>query len=247
MHDVLSNEQVWAVWERGQGENRAERALTLLAAADPDRARDDLAALTLGEREILLAKVRSARFGAQLRAVDRCPACGGEVEFELDLAEIFARQPEAPCRDAEHEWSRGDVRVRFRLLTSDDVGAVADRADGRQARAALLDRCILQIERGGEPMPVSSLPDEWVAALGEHVGHCDPRAETSVVLRCPCCAHAWSVALDMTSLLWEDVDRLARELLAEVHALARAYGWSERDVLALPKARRRAYLAMVEP
>jgi hypothetical protein len=33
--------------------------------------------------------------------------------------------------------------------------------------------------------------------------------------------------------------------LLEVHALASHYGWTEPDVLALPPARRRAYLEMV--
>ena len=37
----------------------------------------------------------------------------------------------------------------------------------------------------------------------------------------------------------------ARALLAAVHTLARAYGWSEPDVLALSEQRRAAYLEMV--
>lgn len=34
-------------------------------------------------------------------------------------------------------------------------------------------------------------------------------------------------------------------LLTEVHALALHYHWSERDILALPRARRRRYLALL--
>ena len=38
----------------------------------------------------------------------------------------------------------------------------------------------------------------------------------------------------------------AKRLLMDVHLLARAYGWSEAEVLALSPARRRFYLEMVE-
>ncbi len=37
----------------------------------------------------------------------------------------------------------------------------------------------------------------------------------------------------------------AKRLLSEVHALASAYGWSEREILGLSVARREFYLGMV--
>jgi hypothetical protein len=37
----------------------------------------------------------------------------------------------------------------------------------------------------------------------------------------------------------------ARSLLAEVHSLARAYGWTESEILALSPQRRSTYLEMV--
>jgi hypothetical protein len=40
------------------------------------------------------------------------------------------------------------------------------------------------------------------------------------------------------------MDARARALLAEVHSLARAYGWTEPEILALSPQRRAAYLEM---
>lgn len=37
-----------------------------------------------------------------------------------------------------------------------------------------------------------------------------------------------------------------RSILSDVHRLARAYHWPERDILGLGIARRRDYLAMIE-
>ena len=41
------------------------------------------------------------------------------------------------------------------------------------------------------------------------------------------------------------MDVRARRLLDEVHALARSYSWSERQILELSEVRRRAYLERV--
>jgi hypothetical protein len=50
---------------------------------------------------------------------------------------------------------------------------------------------------------------------------------------------------DAGSLLWEEIDARARALLAEVHQLAAAYGWSEGQILALSDRRRAVYLDLV--
>jgi hypothetical protein len=46
-------------------------------------------------------------------------------------------------------------------------------------------------------------------------------------------------------MLWMRLQLAAERLLLDVDALARAYGWSEAQVLALPPLRRAAYLQMV--
>ncbi len=52
-------------------------------------------------------------------------------------------------------------------------------------------------------------------------------------------------AFDVGGFLWEEIDVRARRLLDEVHALARSYCWSERQILELSETRRRAYLERV--
>jgi hypothetical protein len=61
---------------------------------------------------------------------------------------------------------------------------------------------------------------------------------------CPVCGHAGQTLFDIAGYLWEEIRTQAQRLLHEVHALARAYGWREGDILALSAARRRAYLEM---
>ena len=49
---------------------------------------------------------------------------------------------------------------------------------------------------------------------------------------------------DIATVLWTELAGLARSLIEEVDALASAYGWSEREILALSGRRRRAYLEL---
>jgi hypothetical protein len=50
------------------------------------------------------------------------------------------------------------------------------------------------------------------------------------------------VPVDVGEFFWEEIASYARGLIEDVDALASRYGWSERDILALPERRRRRYL-----
>jgi hypothetical protein len=63
-------------------------------------------------------------------------------------------------------------------------------------------------------------------------------------VRCEACGHEGSAQLDAGELLWDEIDARAHALLGEVHQLARAYGWTESEILGLSAARRAAYLSM---
>jgi len=55
------------------------------------------------------------------------------------------------------------------------------------------------------------------------------------------------MTFDILTYLWSEIEDWAQRLLLEVHTLALAYGWSERDILAMSPRRRRLYLEMVGP
>jgi hypothetical protein len=49
--------------------------------------------------------------------------------------------------------------------------------------------------------------------------------------------------LHVPSFVVAELAALARSLFEEVHLIALAYGWSESDILKLPRTRRRLYAA----
>jgi hypothetical protein len=88
--------------------------------------------------------------------------------------------------------------------------------------------------------------DEDLEEIGEQMALADPLAETRLTLHCPKCEVDWEESLDMTSFLWTEIDARVRRLLLEIHTLASAYGWTEREILSLGENRRVRYVEMVQ-
>jgi hypothetical protein len=231
------------VCDRGAAAGTAERALLLLGAALPGARRGELAALPLAERDRLLLELRAASTGRELAAYVECPGCGERLELALDAEALHPAEPPEP--GAEWEAEGGGVRMRFRLPDSRDLAAAAGCASVAEARRVLGARCVTSAtDAAGAPVPV--LPDEALAALAARMDQVAPTTDVSLALQCPSCGRGWDAPLDVAAFVWTETWARARRLLREVHALARAYHWSEAEILALPAARRRAYLEMAE-
>jgi hypothetical protein len=237
-HDVL------AIWEVGQGQSPPERALTILAAAFPGATRDQLADLPVGRRDAGLLGVREWLFGPLLHGFVECTRCRERLEFALDVAALRGAGPDRPP-EAEFEMTAEGVALRFRLPTTRDLLAVAGRADPAAARTELLRLCVRSARRGEADIDAVDLPEAVVAHLAERIAESGPAADLTLDFLCSACGHGWSDTLDIVSFLWKEVAALARRLLREVHALARAYGWREADILAMSARRRQSYLEMV--
>jgi len=242
MH-ALSAPELLGIWERGLTQAPVERALELLAAAYPEIATDSLAVLSLGQRDARLLRLRELLFGSRMAGFVGCPRCGGRLELALDIADLLAGSANEP--EGEFSLTVGKYGLRVRLPNSHDVAAAARQADLTATRRMLLDRCLISASCGGESTTGEHLPHEVVEAAGERMAMADPLADIQVAVSCPLCEHHWRLAFDIVSFLWSEIEAWACRILRDVHTLASAYGWCERDILALSPVRRRFYLEMV--
>ena len=62
---------------------------------------------------------------------------------------------------------------------------------------------------------------------------------------CVGCGAPLLVVVDLAMFVGRDIARQVKDLTGEVDSLARAYGWSEAEILALPPVRRHRYVAML--
>ena len=238
----LSASEIVSVWERGTGRQGVDRALALLAAARPDLDTEQLASVAIGRRDACLLRLRERLFGPVATGAARCPECAAALEFAIRTAELEEGGPRDNA--GKFAFERDGIEVRFRLPDSSDLKTIAGSADLASARRALGERCVLAVVRDGVEIGCGGLSEEALAVLGSHMAECDPLADIALDLKCGECGHTWSVTFDIASFLWREIEALAKQLLSEVHTLARAYGWSEAEVLGLSPARRSYYLEM---
>lgn len=238
----LSARDVLEVWEADRGHSATASALALLGAACPDTPREELLTLPVGERDRRLLELRRCTLGSSLESVGRCPACGLEVELSF-TTDALAPAPREPAGETVLE--RGTLTLRLRLPTSEDLLVAEECSSVAEARELLFRHSVVEARRGGVPVSVEELSEEEEAAAEEALAEADVQAVMDLTAICPGCGHRWRAHFDVARFFAEEIGTHARRLLGEVHALARAYGWSEAAILSLSARRRRAYLARV--
>lgn len=240
---VLSTHAILKAWETGQNQHPLDRALTILALALPEETKEKLASYSVACRDGLLLDLRRRMFGPALRAAAECPCCNELLEFTLSVDDIQgtdAIQEEKPLEAAAGDWD-----LRFRMPNSMDLAMIVGCGNTETATRELAARCVVEADRNGESVESTALPEEVVTALEARLEEAGPPAEVLVDLICPACGRGSQMIFDVVSFLWEELQAQARRLLLEVHTLASAYGWRERDILSLAPSRRQFYLDMV--
>jgi hypothetical protein len=251
----VSAAELLSAWEQGFGQPSFRRALILLSAACPELSAEQLARLSIGQRDARLLALRERTFGSELVSVATCSACGEQLEFTFSMADIrvaspaapASGQPSAPERDGPDPLSLNlnGYEVLFRLPNSTDLAAIADSPEPAASQHLLLQRCVEAATYEGAAINYADLPAAVLDAVAARMEEADPQANVQLNLSCVRCGKSWLAVFDIESFLWSELNRWAERLLLEVHQLARAYGWREADILAMSPQRRRFYLEML--
>lgn len=269
MGPTLAAAELLRLWDRGAAVGRFERVLTLAEATGADR--DDLVDSPLGHTHERALHLRERLLGRQLSVRASCPGCAEQVEFTLDTQRLrdgaAGRAPDAPADD--HDRVAGRPGPAEAAATSSMPDAWPDAAMGGAMRCGASDGCSLVwrpptpadvLAAAAEPEPEAALwrrclrvtgPDGPLdpltldettrAAVEAAMAEADPLAMLLVAVSCPSCGVDFEADVDPGAFVWAEVEAAAVRLLHDVDLLARAYGWTEQDVLALSDPRRAAY------
>jgi hypothetical protein len=241
----FTEQELLTVWERGCRQHPVDRALTLLMAGFPEITWEELCDLSVGRRDMRLVSLRESMFGPRLESSAECSQCKERLEFVLDTQIIRAGEETHPAEQV-HVIERDEIDLRFRLPNSWDLAAVAPIRDSMQARTLLMERCLIQATRGGEPIRPGDLSEDLCVLVAEQMVESDPGLEILLDFECPACGARCPTLFDIVTYFWEEIEAEARRLLREIHTLARAYGWRESEILAISPVRRYYYLALVQ-
>ncbi len=190
---------------------------------------EEIARLPVGRRD---ARVLRLHAGA-LEATAACPHCAVDAEFSLAVDSLLARADDASVPASVEVGGRV---IAWRSPDSRDVAAASEAVDVVDAERVLLERCV----------EVPELDADERRAVTAAMAEADPLAEVLVDMACPACGETFVAEVDVAQFVWSEVRARALGLLRDVDTLARAYGWTEEQVLALGDARRSAYLDLVE-
>jgi hypothetical protein len=208
------------LWERALSCSGFEREDALLADHSSER--------RLGERNILMLQLRSKLFGQTWPLMASCPSCASNNEFAIELPGLIRDLADAKAMPGA------------RAVVVEDVRAVSVFSEDGEVKQALLKRCLPGLNE------VEKLEESLVPALALKLEEANPAAVISFKMVCPECNHACSAPIDVGDALWREVERAAERSLTEISALARVFGWTETDIMALSATRRAAYLQMAE-
>ena len=244
---ALSASKLLTIWERGLNQSYVERAVSLLAAANPDSTVAEIAARAVGRRDADLLALRDWTFGSQVSSLSTCPQCGLEFEVAFDSSQILAnaKTETATAEDGNLQIVAQGFEVRMHTPNSLDLSAALTAESLAEGKHIVLQRCVSVNDSDGHMVAVDDLPIAVVDAVEEAMASADPWAEIHLAASCSRCGQAWTEIFDVVQFFWTEIHAWAIRLLREVHALASAYGWAEGDILNMSPTRRTFYLDLV--
>jgi hypothetical protein len=223
---------------------------------------EDLARrLLVADRQFLLLKLRQMTFGDHVQAAVQCPweACRKKVDIDFSLHDIPVREsaekgplytkelsPESVFSIEHGEQYR---EVVFRLPNGEDQEAISHRVEENEAKALalLLARCICRLGPLQDPGPevIDRLSSLARAEIERQMEVAAPHVDFTLAARCPECDREFTVPFDLQEFFLAECQTSRELLYREVHYLAYHYHWSEQEILALTREKRRKYIAIL--
>ena len=210
--------------------------------------------LTVGDRERLLFALCAATFSDEMDLVSRCPfgECGELSELTLPLKEWIPPNPSIPPADwyeKQIDAGNGKRVLRFRFPTGADQEAASRQLQSQrpeQVELALIRDCLLEV-RDSDGAPVAF--EAHLAELKPHLeaawSELDPLGDCFAKVDCSGCDRLYTAVVDALTLFETRLENRGN-IFEQVHRLARAYHWSERELLSLSFSRRHRYLSLVD-
>jgi hypothetical protein len=227
------------------GLSRPARVSAFLAAAlarigrEP-ATRERVAGLGFTDRQFLMLAFALEHGEDQQWRHLLCARCGERFDVGFRLSAL----PVTPAGEGypSATIAAAQAKLAVRVPTGADEEEVA-LLEPAAARRALALACVLSID-GLPPAPAAleRLSDADIDVIDAALDALSPQLCTTLATACTQCGAAQTLELDPYASALPEATHLYRD----VHALALRYHWSEPDILALPRARRRLYLDLID-
>lgn len=207
-----------------------------VSAAGEAVAWDELPAADL---DAIALVIRQAWLGDTIRTHGCCadPACRERMDIAFGISAYLGHHRPRPCRGVLPGRRAGWFELAgggalFRLPTIGDLQTAVGAPD---AELCLRQRCV---DPPVIPAAVARRISRAMCALAPSLGG-------PVTARCPACDGDVVLQFDPLTYTLAELRCAAGDLYEQVHLIASAFGWSERDILLMPRRRRARYAALI--
>lgn len=197
---------------------------------------DEIWSWSLKKRlQALLAIAMKSR-GSRLVLHTHCSdhSCDERIELPLEL-DMF----QLADLDERFIFKIDGKALQVRLPNGEDQRYWLKHQD--EALTAIAGKLVLRVD-DGNPADGWCFREEWLEDFSEALEDHDVLMSLQLNSVCPVCDRELKIPVDLEAHLLICLSHLQQKLLMEVHQLALAYHWTEKDILALTPQRRNYYL-----
>jgi len=240
----VSTAQLMQLWESARAAPSCQFGVVILRFAAPELSEEQLLNMSTGARDGLLLRVRLQWFGPLVQSSTPCTSCKLPIEADLDLQQftppLTLKAPYSEC-----SYKGKTIRVRG-LRVKDEIEYATRGLSGAKATSFILDKVIAKqcFDRQNVLKEIENDP-AFFKQIEEHMEIADPWATVWLNLACQECKAEHSLLFDIKDILYNDLQNWFAEIMEQIHILARAYGWSEQEILSLSSQRRLWYCRRV--
>lgn len=210
----------------------------LIAQCEQDLAPGHANDLPAADRDSVLAVLYERTFGPRIAGVQQCTHCNAQFDMDFRIADISVQAEDQRSNGEFSPDADGTYRLptggRFRLPTGKDEMALIN-VSPEEASRKLLARCLIE----GDAEELSEPVQAAMAQLS-------PMSDMNLSAACPECSKEQTLHFNIQLYLLSAIVNERSRLAYEIHVLARAYGWSLREILDLTRADRLALVGLIQ-
>jgi hypothetical protein len=196
--------------------------------------------LPAADLDAIILVIRQAWLGDTIRTQGCCadPACRERMDIAFSISVYLRHHRPRTCRAVLPGRKAGWFELAgggasFRLPTIGDLQTAVSAPD---AELRLRQRCV-------DP-PV--IPASVARRISRAMYALAPSMGGLVTARCPACGNDVIMHFDPLTYTLAELRCAAGDLYEQVNLLASAFGWSEREILLMPRRRRARYAALIQ-
>jgi len=197
---------------------------------------------------LLILATRGGDLSLEMTLVCQNSDCQKKMDIEITLKELT--QIQKPTYDRQEvDVQKDGLRLRMRRPTGRDQRNWLKQKFSSQEEAmnvALDDLSLAGNELSDSGKTLLSTNKDILQAVERALDEIDPLINLEYNITCPECQKSGNYAIKLEEWAYKKLKSYQDYLIQTIHLLAKAYHWSEEEILTLPAWRRKMYLGMLE-